>query len=908
MGRKQEENGMELHLLEGRKCGGYVTFGGVWKKGEVKGSSRKDGILAFRLYNEEGTEIPVQSKVLAYWPDGSIKWSGHTADSGKMGKQVTLVAGEEQSGMCQMREETEKAQGETGEEQEGIEKEQEKIAGEKQKAGVSKEDCLEVTEEKTMWKVFNGRMSFIIPKVLEGSEIREPLIKELCLDEKVIAREGYTVFSLEHRQIGEKDTRITTDREYQGLIEQVTMERPGPLQAVFCYKGKHVTGEEAGMPFVIRLSVGAGDCELKLVHTFLFDGEEKRDYLKGMGIRFQMPMEGTPVNHHIQFAGENKVFHEAAVMLNCNYPKLPPEIYQRQMRGEYIEDEEHENVREARENVPVWNRYRLIQDSAYHFAIRKNTKKECCELTCRQGSRAKGVMAVSGKQGGFVLGIRDFWQKYPGELEVEKLGTDEAAATAWFYSPAAEAYDFRHYDTRSYPRSCYEGFEEVGASAVGIGVTSECRIGLWGSVPKEAELLSFADRVQKPGVYVASPEYYHEQRAFGYWSLKAERSEKERWLEKQLDSVFAFYKQEVENRDWYGLFDYGDVMHSYDRVRHTWKYDLGGMAWQNTELVDTYWLWLYFLRTGREDVFTLAEAMSRHCSEVDVYHFGPLKGLGSRHNVRHWGCSCKEPRISMAGHHRFLYYLTGDERLGDVMEDVKDADLSMSKFPYAQAQLPDGTMCPAARSGPDWSSYVSDWMTHYERTLEDRYRERIERGTRDIAAAPFGLMSGPDYLYDPSDGHLSYNGEREDTPNQHLQICMGGPQVWLETADMLEDDTLKKLLADLGSVYYLTPEERSRLTEGKVYKRPFSWPFMAAGVTAFSAFYKKDATLAHKTWEVLFSEWKSKTSGEGVKETAYGSPESHNTCMELPWISTNTASQWGLNVIMSLEFIREYLE
>ena len=30
--------------------------------------------------------------------------------------------------------------------------------------------------------------------------------------------------------------------------------------------------------------------------------------------------------------------------------------------------------------------------------------------------------------------------------------------------------------------------------------------------------------------------------------------------------------------------------------------------------------------------------------------------------------------------------------------------------------------------------------------------------------------------------------------------------------------------------------------------------------------------------------------------------------MELPWISTNTVSQWGLNVIMSLEFIREYLE
>ena len=28
----------------------------------------------------------------------------------------------------------------------------------------------------------------------------------------------------------------------------------------------------------------------------------------------------------------------------------------------------------------------------------------------------------------------------------------------------------------------------------------------------------------------------------------------------------------------------------------------------------------------------------------------------------------------MAGHHRFYYYLTGDMRIGDVFEDVKDAD------------------------------------------------------------------------------------------------------------------------------------------------------------------------------------------------------------------------------------------
>lgn len=38
------------------------------------------------------------------------------------------------------------------------------------------------------------------------------------------------------------------------------------------------------------------------------------------------------------------------------------------------------------------------------------------------------------------------------------------------------------------------------------------------------------------------------------------------------------------------------------------------------------------------------------------------------------GCSCKEARIAMAGHHRFYYYLTGDLRMGDVFDDVKDGD------------------------------------------------------------------------------------------------------------------------------------------------------------------------------------------------------------------------------------------
>lgn len=476
--------------------------------------------------------------------------------------------------------------------------------------------------------------------------------------------------------------------------------------------------------------------------------------------------------------------------------------------------------------------------------------------------------------------------------------------TLWFYSPLQEAYDFRHYDTKSHPMTCYEGFEDLRPSAYGIGVTSECRVQFTDSLPSEEQLRQFSDRLQKPPVVVADPAYYHEKRAFGYWGLPHPETKAGKQLESVLDRAFSFYQREVEARHWYGLFDYGDVMHTYDPVRHCWKYDVGGYAWQNTELVPTYWLWLYFLHTGREDVFSLAEAMSRHASEVDTYHFGPLKGLGSRHNVRHWGCSCKEPRISMAGHHRFLFYLTGDTRLGEVMEDVKDADVSMSQNPHSMETRSDGVVVPSARSGPDWSSYVSNWVTHYERTLDEAYRRKIETGIRDIAATPYGFASGPDYYYDPETGHLIYHGEIENTPNQHLQICMGGPQIWLETADLLKDDTLKTLLTRLGKFYYLPPEEKTRLTHGQIVNRPFSWPMFATAVSAFSAANTHDAELAKKTWAVLMESVPQNAGANAFAPHSYVNGfAADGPYQEIPGISTNWVSQWCLNVLMCLEFI-----
>ena len=91
-------------------------------------------------------------------------------------------------------------------------------------------------------------------------------------------------------------------------------------------------------------------------------------------------------------------------------------------------------------------------------------------------------------------------------------------------------------------------------------------------------------------------------------------------IEERLDYTINYYLAQPDQRNWYGFWYFGDVMHSYDNVRHVWRYDLGGMAWDNRELGTDMWLWYGFLRSGRADIFRLAEAMARNTSEVDIYH------------------------------------------------------------------------------------------------------------------------------------------------------------------------------------------------------------------------------------------------------------------------------------------------
>lgn len=856
---------VKFHFMGNRSRNGFVTFGTPWKKGEVSEADY------FKMVSD-GKDVPVQSKVTAYWQDGSVKWSAHTVNAECLGEEIELVT-------------------------------------DNSDISVEVSDGIEVLETDKLIVVNTKKLSVSFAK--SG----ELLIKGARMGDSTRLNSARLVCVLEEREETE-GAYIRKEVKYISDIQNMSVYEKGPLKTVIKAEGIHrnaVTGKE-NYPFIVYFTIHNDEAGIGVTHTFLCDiAETDKYYLKGIGMEFAVPMAGEAYNRHIKIAGDYGYIDEALQLLSCWRPRLNPEIYPNQTKGNKVDLINEPLARERLFDVPIWGSYRLYQSSSRFFSLKKKVNKEnVAYIDANFGGRAKGILCVDSENGAVALANKDFWQKYPSSLWADDLDKSEAKLTMWFWSPESEALDYRHYETEGHSQSYYEGADEVRSTPYGIANTNDLKVFFFEpgeSMVSDENLERCYETVDKPAHLLALPEYYHDVRAFGDWSLVSKDTPLKAWLEEQLDAALEFYKTEIEQRNWYGLYNYGDFMHTYDRGRHCWRYDMGGYAWQNTELVPTLWLWYAFLRTGREDIFTLAEAMSRHCGDVDMYHFGEYKGIGSRHNVLHWGDSCKEARIAMAGHHRVYYYITGgDYRTGDVMDSVVDADYSLLNIDPLRVVLgEETTMYPThARSGPDWSTFTSNWMTAWERRKDTKYRDKIVTGINDIKATPFKLYSGTMYEYDPETGHLGYIGE--NTNGSHLALCMGGPQTWFEMADMLDDEEFKDMMADYGAFYWLPKDEKTRRTDGKVTTRGWAYPYMAASIAAYGANRKKDAKLGYQVWQVLVHSLAGQEKKDSFVAAATVDNYFNNKALnEMFWISTNFTAQWCLNTIVALELAGEYL-
>jgi len=853
-----------------------VSWGVPWPRGAV----RKD--QSFTLTSAGGQALPLQTWPLAYWPDGSLKWSG-----------LATVAGAGAAGPFRL------APGNS--------------------SGNAGHPAVAVRQSADAVDVDTGAFECRIPR--RGAAF----IDSMTVEGRAVARQGRLVCTLEDRT----DPDVVRLDHFASSIHDVTVEQSGPLRAVVKIEGTHKSesGSREWLPFIVRLYFYGGQRAVRMVHTIVFDGDQEKDFIRGLGIAFAVPMREQVHNRHVRFSAEGEGLWSEPLQpvtgaRGLLAPGAPPptpgtfgagDLYPRQLAGQRLPNKEEFNQqgRFLLDNWAIWDSYKLVQPTADGFQVHKRTNPQSCWVSAGAGKRASGLVFAGDVSGGLAVAVKNFWQSHPASLEVLNATAPAADLRVWLWSPDAPAMDLRHYDTRNHTlEASYEDVQPGFSTAHGIGRSSELTLYPGASVPAKVESSQQARMNAEPPLLVCAPEHYHSVSAFGVWSLPDRSTPLKRAVEDQLAGSIELYQKEIEQRHWYGFWDYGDVMHAYDPARHTWRYDIGGYAWDNTELGTDLWLWYSFLRTGRADIFRMAEAMTRHTSEVDTYHSGRFAGLGSRHNVRHWGCGAKEARISQAAFRRFHYYLTTDERTGDIMRAVVDVDYKVTEIDPMRLASPRTGPIPypgRIRGGPDWLACAGNWMTEWERTGDTTYRDKILAGMDSIARMPYGFMTGPNtlYGYDPKTGML-YPLVPDGFGVYNLQVIQGGAEVVFELNQLIDHAGWQKAFLQYcrltGAPKNVVARDMTTNAEGA------DGSYAGAGRLAAYAFWKtrNSAFIARAVSQLRGGGFRSLPGGPYATRRVEG-PDVMNPIDEAPGVSTNSTAQSSLTAIQVLELCKDQL-
>jgi len=566
----------------------------------------------------DGEEAALQARMLALWPDGSVKWLllGFEAAPGHA---YTLEAG---PGLA--------------------------------RAPVARP--LQARTENGAVIVNTGALRAVI-----GPE--RGFLDEVALDlngdgqfapEELVARSPERGSFLDFVHLDRPEGLASHARHAEGtldpsetVVESLALEETGPLHAVVLVRG-HYRSAKLGSTieglrrqglsdFTLRLHFYRGQSFVAAQHSFTYEGDPDYDFVRqvGLALRPALPAGAEPtVRVGVEGTGDAGVPGRAL----CGV------------------------VQESADSYRVWR----AEDSRV--------------ATVAEGRRAPGWLDVSGPAWGVTVGVRDFRQRYAKSVVLDPQA-GEVRANFWA-PEAGLLDMRRYARTWGVGETGAQEDRDIAAysrlAAKGAAVTSWA-VASFHAGPEPAPVLSEPVLVVPPA-YVAATQAlgpYCPSAAAPPELEQAVRETLDYWLDSQ--EQFRWYGL-FDYGDFQQWYNTAHPTGRWDSDFGRWGWGGNDGMGRTSQAMLLQFLRTgdrRYFDAGAALCIHHYESDLVHTTEYpwDWGDLGDVSGCVHRHNAQHWGCPYLGLRGASPMGARLYYYLTGDGRTGDLLGLVLDASL-----------------------------------------------------------------------------------------------------------------------------------------------------------------------------------------------------------------------------------------
>ena len=532
---------------------GLLVSGGVpLPRGAI--SSAENLVL-----RREGSEVPLQAKALAFWPDKTVKWALLTFPlDGRGGYEVTAAAAGRAAATIPVQVTTRRNEAIPFELAYGPDVRRGKLAS-----------PLRVTRDGNRVTVDTGRLSITVATGKGG------FITSASLDGQPIVRESDGRRNFLDYLSGTNDYATCTNgaagkpEPSDAVIDKIEVEEEGPLRAVLKLTGKFPCRDEAG--HTLRIEAYAGRTYLRVFHSVTF--MQKDIYarmVRGMGLRLPLAL-GDSLTAYA--GGEGEPVRLQGARAGLAHPS-------------YL-------------NYEAW----------------QAEKASGPVTTVGRGEKAAGWLDLSDGRRGCTVVHRFMGQEFPKEISCDLTGKE---LTAWLWPESENVMDVRRYSEYLHeaqgedPVDTLEEFKaRLPGLFVGTSKTHELLFYFHNGDWKSAQSDRVAADFERPALVYVTPEWYRQTEVAGFYQVPD--TQRFPLLERNLQAVTDFYLFNQDFWGWYGMWEFGDFQHAFyggygwisqkpenpgERLRgildyfpqYGWCYDNGRWGWCNTEGLESLWL------------------------------------------------------------------------------------------------------------------------------------------------------------------------------------------------------------------------------------------------------------------------------------------------------------------------------